>query len=200
MKDMYLKDPFPNEHRCSPWCLIEDSANLWGSPPRTAPKQAVRPLSYSVFSYSSIAKLVVVNLILLALIFQTRMLYRIEAGVEPAPKSAPPGGSLILAGTSSGGLEERFQKISTVLSYLLNQRILATPQGSGTEGELPVATVIVDKAYLRTGPGKEHSPVMALSRGTRLVVERQEGSWYEVTGPTGQRLWAAGEVIEVQKG
>ena len=70
----------------------------------------------------------------------------------------------------------------------------------GTSGTATAGEITANSVNLRSGPGKEHSPVMALSRGTRLVVERQEGNWYEVTGPTGQRLWAAGEVLDVQNG
>ena len=201
MKSTYLKDPPYSERQDSPWSLIEAETNPWVSSSHLGSQRFEKsPSHFPVFSYSTIAKLIVVNLILVALIVQTKALYRIEAGVEPSPKLTQADVSLEAAALSTGNLEERFQKISTVLSYLLNQRTSAPLPGSVAEGELPVATITADKAYLRSGPGKEHSPVMAMSRGTRLVVERQEGNWYQVTGPTGQRLWAAGEVLEVENG
>jgi len=63
-------------------------------------------------------------------------------------------------------------------------------------GEMPIATVIVTKAHLRTGPGKDHSPLLSVSEGTRLAVETREGEWYRVITPTGARAWVAGEVIK----
>ena len=198
MKNIYSKAPSISERHSSPWQVIDDPINPWILSYRKAfPITQGSSAPFSVFSFSSIATLVAVNLILVALIVQTRTLRRIEAGGEPVP-AWPASSRLEVAAVSSGSLEERFQKISTVLSYLLNQRTPSVSPDALAESDLPVATIVVDKAYLRSGPGKEHSPVMALSRGTRLVVERQEGNWYEVTGPTGNRLWVAGEVLEVQ--
>lgn len=61
--------------------------------------------------------------------------------------------------------------------------------------DMPVITVIADKANLRTGPGAENSPLMAVSKGTRLVVEKREGEWYRVITPSGTRAWVSAEVV-----
>lgn len=62
--------------------------------------------------------------------------------------------------------------------------------------EMPVATVAVDKADLRLGPGKNHSALMAVPRGSRLVVETRQGEWYRVFAPSGERAWIqAGMVL-----
>lgn len=61
--------------------------------------------------------------------------------------------------------------------------------------DLPVATVVVEKANLRTGPGTENSSLMSVSRGTRLVVETRNGSWYRVFAPNGARAWVTGDVL-----
>jgi hypothetical protein len=61
--------------------------------------------------------------------------------------------------------------------------------------DLPIATVIVDKANLRTGPGTENSALMSVSKGTRLVVETRNGSWYRVFAPNGARAWVTGDVL-----
>jgi len=55
--------------------------------------------------------------------------------------------------------------------------------------DLQVATVSVDKADLRLGPGKNHSALMAVPRGSRLVVETRQGEWYRVFAPSGERAW-----------
>lgn len=61
--------------------------------------------------------------------------------------------------------------------------------------DLPIATVIVDKANLRTGPGTDNSALMSVSKGTRLVVETRNGSWYRVFAPNGARAWITGDVL-----
>jgi len=64
------------------------------------------------------------------------------------------------------------------------------------DGEMPIATVVSQKAHLRTGPGKDNSPLMSVSVGTRLAVETRQGDWYRVITPRGTRAWVAGEVIK----
>ena len=62
-------------------------------------------------------------------------------------------------------------------------------------GDMAIATVVADKAHLRTGPGKDNSPLMAVSRGTRLAVETRRGAWYRVIAPTGARAWVSADVV-----
>ena len=66
--------------------------------------------------------------------------------------------------------------------------------------EMRIATVVVPKANLRTGPGLNNSPLMTVIRGTRLAVEIRKGEWYRVVTPTGARAWVSGEVIEFGAG
>lgn len=61
--------------------------------------------------------------------------------------------------------------------------------------EMPIATITVSKANLRTGPGTDNSPLMTVSHGTRLAVETRQGDWYRVITPTGTRAWVSGDVI-----
>jgi hypothetical protein len=61
--------------------------------------------------------------------------------------------------------------------------------------DMLVGTVTADKAFLRSGAGKENSPLMSVSRGTRLVIETRQGSWYRVITPNGTRAWVSSEVI-----
>lgn len=61
--------------------------------------------------------------------------------------------------------------------------------------DMPVLTVTVDKANLRTGPGKDNSPIMTVSKGTRLAVETRLNDWYRIITPTGTRAWVSSEVV-----
>ena len=61
--------------------------------------------------------------------------------------------------------------------------------------DMPIATVVVKKANIRTGPGVNNSPLMTVSRGTRLAVETRKGDWYRIIAPTGVRAWVNTEVI-----
>jgi hypothetical protein len=64
-----------------------------------------------------------------------------------------------------------------------------------TPSDMLVGTVHVSKAHLRSGPGKDNSPLMSVSKGTRLVIETRQGGWYRVITPTGTRAWVASEVL-----
>lgn len=61
--------------------------------------------------------------------------------------------------------------------------------------DMPIATVVSDKAFLRTGPGKDNSPLMSVRKGTRLAIETRNGEWFRVISPTGTRAWIAAEVL-----
>jgi hypothetical protein len=72
----------------------------------------------------------------------------------------------------------------------------ALPSAGGKITEdMPIATVVVDKAHLRTGPGLNNSPLMTVSVGTRLAVETRMGDWYRVISPTGTRAWVASDIV-----
>lgn len=60
---------------------------------------------------------------------------------------------------------------------------------------LKVASVSANKVYLRTGPGIEHSPLMAVKNGSRLIVEEDAGEWLRVIAPSGERAWVKGELV-----
>ncbi len=66
--------------------------------------------------------------------------------------------------------------------------------------DLQVATVTVDKADLRLGPGKNHSALMPVRRGSRLMVEVRQGEWYRVYAPNGQRAWIHSSLVRFGEG
>jgi hypothetical protein len=66
--------------------------------------------------------------------------------------------------------------------------------------DLQVATVAVDKAELRLGPGNNNSALMTLSRGSRLAVEARQGEWYRVFAPNGQRAWIRASLVRFGDG
>jgi hypothetical protein len=65
---------------------------------------------------------------------------------------------------------------------------------------LQVATVAVEKAELRLGPGKNHSALMTIPRGSRLAVEVRQGEWYRVFAPTGERAWIQSGLVRFGDG
>jgi uncharacterized coiled-coil protein SlyX len=75
------------------------------------------------------------------------------------------------------------------------QRAAAPAESSKVKPDMLIATVIADKANLRSGAGKNNSPLMTVSRGTRLAVETRNGDWYRVITPTGTRAWVNSEVL-----
>lgn len=68
---------------------------------------------------------------------------------------------------------------------------------SASEVDLPILTVVVDKAALRAGPGADNSELMSVGRGTRLTVETRspDGAWFRVFAPNGTRAWVSAEVV-----
>ena len=68
---------------------------------------------------------------------------------------------------------------------------------SKVEGDMQIATVIAEKAQLRTGPGMNNSPLMTVGQGTRLAIETRNGDWYRVVSPTGARAWVSADVLDV---
>ncbi len=67
-----------------------------------------------------------------------------------------------------------------------------TPSSSA---DLTIATVDVEKAELRLGPGKNHSALMTVAKGSRLAVEARQGEWLRVFAPNGQRAWVQSKVV-----
>ena len=71
----------------------------------------------------------------------------------------------------------------------------AAPAAAPEQQDMQVITVRAEKAHLRTGPGEENSPLMTVSRGTRLAVETRSGDWYRVISPAGTRAWVSAGVV-----
>ena len=67
-----------------------------------------------------------------------------------------------------------------------------TPSSSA---DLTIATVDVEKAELRLGPGKNHSALMTVAKGSRLAVEARQGEWLRVFAPNGQRAWVQSKLV-----
>jgi hypothetical protein len=80
-------------------------------------------------------------------------------------------------------------------SAAVPQRSSAVSESTKVKADMLVATVVADKANLRSGAGKNNSPLMTVSRGTRLAVETRTGDWYRVITPTGTRAWVNAEVL-----
>jgi hypothetical protein len=72
--------------------------------------------------------------------------------------------------------------------------------GQDLNSDVQVATIAVDKADLRLGPGRNHSPLMSLRRGSRLAIEARQGEWYRVFAPNGQRAWIHSSLVRFGDG
>lgn len=83
---------------------------------------------------------------------------------------------------------------------LASRAVDVTAGPTDSPSDVSIATVIADKVNLRTGPGKDNSPLMAVSKGTRLVVETRSGSWLRVVAPTGTRAWISSDVVDFGPG
>lgn len=68
-------------------------------------------------------------------------------------------------------------------------------QPPSPDSNLEVATVAVQKAELRLGPGNNHSALLSLPRGSRLAVEMRQGSWLRVFAPSGERAWIHASLV-----
>jgi hypothetical protein len=77
-------------------------------------------------------------------------------------------------------------------AHLPAPHIEPTPASSA---DLTIATVDVEKAELRLGPGKNHSPLMTVAKGSRLAVEARQGEWLRVFAPNGQRAWVQTKLV-----
>ena len=78
-------------------------------------------------------------------------------------------------------------------SYSSSHRSLKSSRAKNRE--LLIATVTSGKAFLRSGPGNNNSPLMTVMKGTRLTVETRSGEWYRVITPTGNRAWVSSSVV-----
>ncbi|MEZ4753098.1 MAG: SH3 domain-containing protein [Bdellovibrionota bacterium] len=87
------------------------------------------------------------------------------------------------------------KKIATVANIGSQVSIDQGPDREKYVNDMPIGTVVVKKANIRTGPGVNNSPLMTVSRGTRLAVETRKGDWYRIIAPTGVRAWVNSEVI-----
>lgn len=81
----------------------------------------------------------------------------------------------------------------------VTQAVSSVNKSAGNEDTL-VGVVSATKAYLRSGPSTNDSPIMTVSKGTRLVVETRSGGWYRVITPTGSRAWVSTEMLKFGPG
>jgi hypothetical protein len=63
-----------------------------------------------------------------------------------------------------------------------------------------VGIVSASKAHLRSGPSTNDSPIMTVSKGTRLVVETRNNEWYRIITPTGSRAWINSSMLKFGAG
>jgi hypothetical protein len=95
--------------------------------------------------------------------------------------------------TSTNSRSSGTESASLVAKTRLDHpHIEPTPASSA---DLTIATVDVEKAELRLGPGKNHSSLMTVAKGSRLAVEARQGEWLRVFAPNGQRAWIQSQLV-----
>lgn len=89
-------------------------------------------------------------------------------------------------------LDESVRRLSialaTVVSSMQERSHPSTPENAKT------VEVVVQKANLRAAATKASSSVMAVARGTTLVVNTEESDWLRVFAPSGELLWIQREL------
>lgn len=119
-------------------------------------------------------------------------------------------------------IEEKFLQMTNVLRYLVDEvkkhdEALALKTGASTkksENGLPSlelamskssespsfarAVVTTSKANVRPVPNLSSEPIMALEKGTELLVDLRQGEWNRVVTPTGQKAWMSAKVMELE--
>jgi hypothetical protein len=119
-------------------------------------------------------------------------------------------------------IEEKFLQMTNVLRYLVDEvkkhdEVLALKTGASSnksEYELPSleiatpkgsespsfsrAVVTTSKANVRPVPNLRSEPIMALEKGTELLVDLRQGEWNRVVTPTGQKAWMSAKVMELE--
>ncbi len=94
---------------------------------------------------------------------------------------------------------------SGTLSYRSPQTLRPTPSPTPLPTPVSVSAmkepmsvrVIGEKVNLRVRPGKKHSPIQQVAKGTELIVESEVGEWFQIITPTGQRAYVHSTVVEV---
>lgn len=100
---------------------------------------------------------------------------------------------LVRPNTDIVRLEDSVRKLSIALASVVN-RIEQGDQAHLTT-DAPIVEVVVPKANLRVAPLKNSSTVMAVSAGTRLVVDSKENDWLRVFSPTGELLYISADLV-----
>jgi Bacterial SH3 domain len=62
---------------------------------------------------------------------------------------------------------------------------------------VPIATVTAIQVNLRAAPQRGSGIIATVPQGTRLIVEKQNGSWYRIISPTGLRAWVQSSVVSL---
>lgn len=82
-----------------------------------------------------------------------------------------------------------------MLAWALLALLAADPAPAEPSAEFPYqATVRVDRARVRSGPGREHFITQELSRGAEVEVHRVDpGGWLAIRPPAGSMSWVSAE-------
>ncbi|HMO19060.1 MAG TPA: SH3 domain-containing protein [Oligoflexia bacterium] len=99
---------------------------------------------------------------------------------------------LLDPGSSSGravSVNEKVNTASPVKPGSSSRADDASGRQQVGSSDVTILEVTGNKVSLRAGPGLNHSSLMDIQSGAKLLVEAREGEWYRVTAPTGGRAY-----------
>lgn len=84
-------------------------------------------------------------------------------------------------------LNDSVRRLGLALSIVVADMQAHSSPSDTAQGK--VVEVIVPKANLRIAPDNRSSAVMAIARGSRLLVDLEQSEWLKVFAPSGESLW-----------
>ncbi len=115
-----------------------------------------------------------------------RQLILVETEVERLSEVIERKNRAELSSNHQSAMGTKTQKTMPVRRYVNEE---------SSKPDMPIVTVVSNKANLRAGPSLKNSSLLEVSKGTRLVVETRQGNWYRVLAPNGKRAWVSSDVV-----
>lgn len=90
-------------------------------------------------------------------------------------------------------------------TYLFREEPSGLPftQPKSNSSETPAgqkfATVTVDCAFVRRGPGKEFADLASMKKGIKVPVSEEQNGWFKITTPGGTIGWISGKCVEISE-
>lgn len=149
--------------------------------------------SSSKFKLPSLTQLVHVSELCVLLVITILVVGSYRLNVQ-----LPPPATTTTAESNSPDVEKQLEQVGQILDYLLKKVENPPPLASSSDATpAKSCRIAVAKAVLRTGPGKDFSPLLTLAQDSELLVEDEAAEWLQVIAPTGQKAWVSKQVVKL---